>query len=54
MDKPLIRHCRNCKWCDDYWGNINKCWVRYTNIIYPRLRAIFCMYFDLKDIGEDE
>ena len=53
MDKPLIRHCKNCKWCEECWSNI-KCHVRYKNIDFPRLKAIFCMYYELEDTGEDE
>lgn len=54
MDKPLIRHCRNCKWCQETGFYGLKCIVRYKNIEYPRLKAILCMYYELECAGEDK
>lgn len=41
--KPIIRHCKNCKYRDPY--KYAYCTVRYRGIGYPRLRALFCRFF---------
>ena len=52
-DKPIIRHCRNCK----YWqmeGVLFDCPVIYqTAISFPRLKALFCKYYKTKEGSKD-
>ena len=43
--KPLIRHCKNCKWYNR--GCVTKCDVRYTDIDFPRLKAKFCKFYEV-------
>lgn len=48
MDKPIIRHCANCKYSvkKQCWGETHYyCEVRYTKVYYPRARAVFCKYY---------
>ena len=52
MDKPIIKHCANCKYSKysvkkDYWGSeaYYYCDVRYKNISFPRIKALFCKYY---------
>ena len=55
MNKPIIRHCKNCKW---YYLNLRKgfdplnstfhhkeCEVKYINIRHQRLAALLCRYY---------
>jgi hypothetical protein len=50
-DKPIIRHCENCKWrCYAYGYN---CEVTYKWIVNKRLSALFCRYFKAKGGVED-
>lgn len=53
MNKPMIRHCNNCKyktkiWIDDY------CLVKYIFINSLRLRALTCRFYKQKEVVEDE
>lgn len=41
--KPIIRHCKNCKYRDPY--KYAYCTVRYRGVGYPRLRALLCRFF---------
>lgn len=48
MDKPIIKHCRNCAFCKKssiYYFPKLYCDVCYKEINYPRIRAILCQYF---------
>lgn len=51
MNKPIIRHCYNCKWyyrnmkTGDRYNN-NDCQVTYRNIITKKkLTALLCRYY---------
>lgn len=47
-DKPIIRHCRNCKWSKV--RSINSyCTVKYDVIILERIKALFCRYYKQKE-----
>ena len=48
-DKPIIRHCRNCKWYRGRLG-IEECEVKYQYILDGRKKALFCRYYKQKDI----
>ena len=49
MQKPIIRHCRNCKYSKErVFGDI-VCTVRYTNIYEERLCALFCRHYKKKE-----
>ena len=49
MDKPIIRHCANCKYSakKKYWGDevYYYCNVRYKDISFPRIKALCCKYY---------
>lgn len=60
--KPMIRHCKNCK-----WGNFNGktiysydsdiwCDVKYTRICncYQRVDALFCRHYKPKEWKDEE
>lgn len=47
-DKPMIRHCYNCKWCIRFAG-IERCDVKYEYIHEPRMKARFCRYYKQKE-----
>lgn len=54
MDKPIIRHCRNCKYCEDrYRHALDRysyiyCQVKYKNIEFERLSALTCIHYKAK------
>lgn len=49
-NKPIIRHCRNCKWCQKYpLCDSIECNVTYKRIWYQRITAIFCKYYKKKE-----
>ena len=52
MSKPIIRHCKNCKWYE--CTLVYDCSVRYTNILYKRLRALFCRFYEKKEVAGNE
>lgn len=52
-EKPIIRHCYNCKWCKR-WAGIDECDVRYDYIHEPRTKALFCRYYKRKGSEENE
>ena len=43
--KPLIRHCRNCKWYNR--SCTIDCDVLYKDISFERLRAMFCKFYEV-------
>ena len=51
-DKPIIRHCRNCKYGVRRYSDISdfvvECSVKYKSIVYPRLAALLCRYYKEK------
>ena len=49
--KPRIRHCRNCQWHCSIEGYY-ECRVRYTDVLFERLRALFCRFYEV--VEEDE
>lgn len=55
MNKPIIRHCKNCKWHDKTWlgGECAYCTVKYTLILCPRLVALLCRFYR-KEEAENE
>lgn len=46
-DKPIIRHCKNCKYYQDDIHNY-ECTIRYVFIYNYKLRALFCKYYKEK------
>lgn len=48
-DKPIIRHCKNCKWCDKAPISEGYCTVKYKFFDCGRLNALFCKYYKEKD-----
>ena len=53
-DKPIIRHCQNCKWCTDAAFYDGYCNVKYKYIQNARKSALLCRYFKPKGSEEDE
>ncbi len=53
-EKPIIRHCRNCKWCKEYLlcDSIN-CTVTYKTIWHQRIKALFCRFYKVKENEHD-
>ena len=47
-DKPIIRHCINCKYRTPGFTCDGECTVKYQTIEYGRLKAIFCKYYKAK------
>lgn len=47
MNKPMIRHCYNCEWCDR-WAGIDQCDVLYEYIHDGKKKAKRCKYFTMK------
>lgn len=62
MNKPMIRHCYNCKYSKDVqmftvWGDpmfVARCYVRFKNIQYPRLRALTCRFYEQNEVNQDD
>ena len=52
MNKPMIRHCYNCKYYSSYILNYN-CTVKYIDISSPRLRAMTCRFYKQKEVADD-
>lgn len=55
--KPMIRHCRNCKWVIYSKWAINGltndwCDVKYKQIHLPRFASRLCRYYTEKGEGE--
>ena len=48
--KPIIRHCYNCRWCSKGGGWAN-CEVTYNGIYYSnkRLKALLCKHYCQKE-----
>ena len=54
-DKPIIRHCRNCKYFDHYTftdGGVCKVKYQYALAEVQRIKAIFCKYYKVKEEAE--
>lgn len=53
MNKPMIRHCYNCKYkCEKFFHEY--CLVKYEYINSPRLRALMCRFYEQKEVkGND-
>lgn len=47
-DKPIIRHCRNCKYYNHAPFQFD-CSVRYEDVFCERIRALFCRYYKKKE-----
>lgn len=43
--KPMIRHCRNCKWSIRGFG-YDWCDIKYKRIHHPCLASRLCRYFE--------
>lgn len=48
-DKPIIRHCRNCKYYCDRAFKLYDCDVKYVDVLLPRLTALFCRFYKKKE-----
>lgn len=48
-DKPIIRHCQNCKYCDGF-----NCTVKYQIIVMDRLKALLCRYYKAKEKNNND
>lgn len=53
MEKPIIRHCKNCEWHIQYAGCRPECTVKYQWCWKPRLKALLCRYFKKKGSEEN-
>ena len=55
MNKPLIRHCKNCIYQEDSLiSDFNvTCTVKYDYIITPRLSALLCRFYRLKGASNE-
>lgn len=47
MDKPIIRHCMNCKY--HIFNENVYCYVRYKYVKLQRLAACLCKFYKQKD-----
>lgn len=56
MNKPMIRHCGNCEWCESKSYSLYKyhCDVLYKRFDHGRLRALLCRHYKQKGGGSDE
>ena len=59
MDKPIIRHCKNCKWgIKRGYGDLSniECSVRYRDYYNSeqRIRALLCRHYCKKEGAENE
>ena len=60
MNKPIIRHCRNCQWCEHITGFLGSsetyCTVKYKDIETEeqRLEAIFCIHYRKKEVTDND
>lgn len=48
-DKPIIRHCLNCKYCEVNECNSAECKVFYKYVFFMRIKALFCRFYKKKD-----
>lgn len=46
---PLIRHCENCEYC-----HLFKCNVKHEVITAPRLAALFCRFYKVREKLQSE
>lgn len=61
MNKPMIRHCKNCKYAKDKIihhildvdEHYLECQVLYKHISCPRLKALCCKYYAQKEDEND-
>lgn len=44
-DKPIIRHCKNCKYGTENYRCDVYCHVKYKTIENERIAALFCRHF---------
>lgn len=51
-DKPMIKHCRNCKWLTE----MDYCQVRYTYKLdeCQRISALLCKYYTERELEKWE
>ena len=55
--KPIIRHCKNCKWvCLDVFTDSVTCSVKYKHILSEEQRtsALLCRYYSEEDGGNND
>lgn len=52
-DKPIIRHCQNCKYSIELLECI-KCDVKYDYCFCPRVKALFCRYYKPRGVKNNE
>lgn len=45
MNPMIYKHCGNCKDCVIYRGEV-ACNIKYKYIMFPRLSALLCRYFE--------
>lgn len=51
--KPIIRHCKNCKYCGERFA-YEYCTVKYQTIDFGRPKALFCRFYKKKEGKQDE
>lgn len=53
MNKPIIRHCKNCKWAVKWHGHCDSvyCDIKYKLYLdwQQRIAALLCKYYSQKD-----
>lgn len=54
MSKPMIRHCKNCRWHKKYVIGDGECTVKYITASNPRRRALLCRFYEEKEGEENE
>ena len=56
MNKPIIRHCYNCKWYRKPILGTEQCIVRYRyyDCQKGRLRALTCRFYKKKEVVNEE
>lgn len=61
MGRPIIRHCKNCKYSNFELNRYNhsesiKCDVKFQHILeeFQRITAIFCPYYKRSDNNAKE
>lgn len=58
-DKPIIRHCKNCRYsCENEdqreYGDMPYCNVRYDYIMNARFKALLCRFYQQKESSSCE
>ena len=58
MEKPIIRHCYNCQWCEKeviFGCASHSCTVKHIAVDWiPRLKALLCRFYKKVEEKDEE